>query len=383
MSAIGSRLKKSHLKHRWSIGNNYLGGITFPKWWRLLSENDFQVDGVYAHRAAFITAMSLSNAVAGASERLRYSKAVRNHTIGRPPVFILGHWRSGTTHLHNLLAQDVNQFTFPNTFQVVNPETFLTTEAVSSRLFASLVPKKRPMDNVSMSFKTPQEDEFAPAMLSLRSPYYSVTFPRADGFYNRFLTFRDADPVDRQAWIDGFQWFLKKVSFRDKGQRALLLKSPPHTARVNLLLEMFPDAKFVHIHRHPHKVFRSFAHYHDTMAWYTFLQKPVVADLEGSMIERYRELYNTFLDNRPLIPSGQFHEVRFDELERKPLRCLHETYESLGLTGFEEARPRFEAYIESQRNYEKNCFTDLQPRLKERLARSWGRFFEAFGYDSK
>ena len=40
------------------------------------------------------------------------------------PVFILGHWRSGTTLLHGLMAQD-DQFAYPRIYQVSNPHSFL------------------------------------------------------------------------------------------------------------------------------------------------------------------------------------------------------------------------------------------------------------------
>ncbi|MDQ3566024.1 MAG: sulfotransferase [Pseudomonadota bacterium] len=61
-----------------------------------------------------------------------------------PPLFILGHWRSGTTLLHNLLTRDTGQFAYANTYQAVNPRTFLSTEAVNTKLFGFLVPKTQP-----------------------------------------------------------------------------------------------------------------------------------------------------------------------------------------------------------------------------------------------
>ena len=49
------------LKHRWSLGHNYLAGISAGDWWRLLRENQFAVDAAYWHRAAFITLASIVN----------------------------------------------------------------------------------------------------------------------------------------------------------------------------------------------------------------------------------------------------------------------------------------------------------------------------------
>jgi len=144
------------LKHRWSLSHNYLCGITAESWWRLLRENRFGVDREYGHRAAFITAASLINSVYRFRERRRYDAAAAAVEITQPPLFILGHWRTGTSLLHYLLAQDTEQFAYANTYQVVNPHTFLSTEEANSRRFAALVPKKRLMDNMALSFQTPQ-----------------------------------------------------------------------------------------------------------------------------------------------------------------------------------------------------------------------------------
>ena len=147
----------AQLKHRWSVGHNYLAGITAGDWWRLLRANGFAVDAVYWHRAAVVTALSAVNAVHRWRER-RFDAAIAATPLAGPPLFVLGHWRSGTTHLHNLLAQDTIHFAYANTYQVINPHTFLTTEALNTRLFAGLLPATRPMDNVALSFESPHPE---------------------------------------------------------------------------------------------------------------------------------------------------------------------------------------------------------------------------------
>lgn len=77
---------------------------------------------------------------------------------------------------------------------------------------------------------------------------------------------------DFATWRGAFLWFLRKVTLRHRlhGSKAggagpsepdglppakpLLVKSPVHTARVRLLLKLFPRARFVFIHRHPLQV---------------------------------------------------------------------------------------------------------------------------------
>ena len=235
----------SPLKHRWSVAHNYLAGISAGDWWRLLRQNRFAVDGVYWHRAAFITLTSLMNSCYRRVEESRFNAAVARTPIAGPPLFILGHWRSGTTHLHNLIALDTRQFAFANTYQVVNPHTFLCSEALNTRLFSGLLPDKRPMDNMALGFATPQEDEFAYLLATFRSLYLGATFSRRQDHYERYLTFRDVPQEEIDEWKRAFLWFARKLTL--KHGRPLVLKSPPHTARIRLLLEMFPDARFVHI----------------------------------------------------------------------------------------------------------------------------------------
>ncbi len=361
----------AELKHRWSVMHNYLAGITLGDWRRLLRENRPAVDAVYWHRAAFISLLAAVNSRHRRREEAKFAAEVAKTSLAGPPLFVLGHWRSGTTHLHNLLAQDA-RFAFPNTYQVVNPHTFLTTEETNTRRFAWMLPGKRPMDNMALTFQSPQEDEFAPALMSLRSLYVGVSFPRRIGYYEKFLTFHEAAAADRAAWMDAFRTFLQKLTL--KHQRPLVLKSPTHTARVRLLLEMFPDAKFVHIRRDPLTVFQSFRHYYDTAMWHTYLQRLDRSGIDDEIIRRYVVMAEAYAADRALIPSGHLHEVTFDELERDPLGTLAGTYEALALPSFETTRPAMEAYLSSLRGYEKNRFTQLDAATRDRVLSAWGSY---------
>lgn len=366
------------LKHRWSLAHNYLSGITAGRWWRLLADNGFAVDPAYWHRGAFITLVSMMNSISAAIETARFDARVEATPLAGAPLFVLGHWRTGTTHLHNLLALDTANFTFANTYQVVNPLTFLTTEAVNSRLFAGFVPPKRPMDNMALSFQTPQEEEFAPLLMSGLSPYLAASFPRREEHYSRYLTFDGVADEEVDRWKRSLVWFMKKLTL--KHPRPVILKSPPHTARVRLLLELFPDARFVHIHREPYTVFQSSRHYFDTAMWYTYLQRPDLDDLDGRIIRRYVVMHDALFRDQVHIPKGRFHDVRFEDLERGPEHTMERLYEALGLEGFDALRPRLRAYLAPLAGYEKNVFPPLERSLRARIASAWGRWFDAWGY---
>ena len=365
------------LKHRWSIRNNYLAGITTGDWWRLLRENRFLVDPAYWHRAAFITLASLMNSRSRRKEHRLFDDAVGKVKVASP-LFVIGHWRTGTTHLHNLLAQDVEHFAYANTYQVTNPHTFLCSEESNTARFAWMVPPTRPMDNVALGFKVPQEDEFAPCLMSLRSPYLGISFPRREDDYARYLSFRNVPREEIEEWKSQFLWFLKKLTL--KYQRPLVLKSPPHTARIRVLLEMFPKARFVHIHRNPHRVFQSCRHYFDTATWFTYLQRPDVAGIDDRIIRRYNVLYDAFFEARKLIPHEHFHEVRFEDLERDPMREMRRLYENLRLPGFDTFEPMLRQYVDSLTEYRKNEFRELDPATRKRISNAWRRSFDEWRY---
>jgi len=335
------------------------------------------VDAVYWHRAAFISAVSCLNSIARRKEERLFNAAVEKVEVP-PPLFVLGHWRTGTTHLQNLLAQDTDQFAFANTYQVVSPHTFLSTEEVNTRRFAWLVPDRRPMDNMALSFQTPQEDEFAPCLMSLYSLYLGISFPRREEHYARYLTFRDVPRKELEAWQAAFTWFLKKLTYKYK--RPLVLKSPPHTARIRLLLEMFPGARFVHIHRDPYGVFQSFRHYFDTATWHTYLQRPDLQGIDDRLIRLYNAVHDAFFAERHLIPAGRYHEVRFEELERAPIGEMQKLYERLGLPGFEKLRPKLQRYVDSLSGYRKNEFGELDQGLRAKIGTAWRRSFDEWDY---
>ena len=292
---------------------------------------------------------------------------------------MLGHWRSGTTHLHNLLAEDRRQFAYANTFQVVNPHTFVTTEEKLSRRFAFLLPDTRPMDNMALSFDAPQEDEFAMLLDSFRSLYLGVSFPDRLQHYERYLAFRDVPQAEIDEWKASFLKFAQKLTLK-YGGKTIVFKSPPHTARVRLLLQMFPDAKFVLIHRHPYAVFRSTQHYFDTAAWYMYLQKPDLAAMDQVILDRYLAVHDALYDDVPRIPAGSYHEIRFDDLEREPIAEVERLYAALKLPGFEAFRPRLQEYVKSLSGYRKNTFQELPPEVRERVATHWRKYFDAWGY---
>jgi hypothetical protein len=365
-------LLETYLKH---AGPGAFTGATLGDWFRVLRRCRSSIDPPYWIRAVAITGNAIPNTLVAHVESWRHGRAIDRTRVERP-LFILGIWRSGTTHLHNLLASD-RRFGFANAFQVMNPHTFLLTERTYAPLLNLFFPKTRPQDNVPMAASVPQEDEFALACCG-QSFLLSLAFPRKAQDYDRLLTLRRANKAERNEWKAKFFWFIKKLAYLH--QRPLVLKSPGHTARIRLLLELFPDARFVHIRRNPYEVYQSTQHtLQKIVPWWT-LQRQSTDDLERRILAQYNEVYEVYFEERPLIPDHRFCEISFEALERDTIGQLRYIYDSLDFPDFSDVEPVLQSYVESLATYRKNKFTVLPDQQRARIAHAWRRCFDAWGY---
>jgi omega-hydroxy-beta-dihydromenaquinone-9 sulfotransferase len=353
-----------------------LEGMTLGDWWALLRRHRFAIDLRHWPRALVQTALSASNSVNARIEQRRFGRQIEAVQV-HAPLFILGHYRSGTTHLHNLLALDP-QFAAPNFYQVLNPHTFLTTERWAAPVAEKLVVRRRYQDKVALGAGVPSEDEVALGTMTGLSPYLGWYFPKAKSDYDHYLTFRGIPDRDIARWECALTTFLKKSTL--KLGRPLVLKSPPHTARIRRLLGLFPDARFVHIHRDPYEVFRSTRHMIRSVQPVFRLQVCPPPDGDDAILDIYTEMYDAYFEQRGLIPKGRHCEVGYEDLEHDPIGVVGVIYESLGLAGLDDVSPSLEGYLTSIEGYRKNKHMELPEPLRSRIAHEWGRSFEEWGY---
>ena len=375
-SLSAASVKASQQRAALQLSTYAVCGMTTSRFWSLLAENRFAVDPPYWTVAALVATVSLVNLINKRREDGRHAAAVDQVQVDRP-LFVLGHWRSGTTLLHELLSQD-DRLAYPSLFQVLRPHTFLTDERGIAKRLLQLGPQKRPMDNMRFSLKSPSEDEFALMQLCGHSPMLGWIFPRRAQHYDRYLTFQDVPMDEVRQWQRALRAFLKKLTYRY--QRPLVIKSPTHTGRVRLLLDTFPDARFVHIHRDPYRVFQSTECLYRRGVPVLALQRPVKGRLVETILRRYRLIYDAFFEQRTLIPKGQYCEVCFEDLERDAPGQLAGIYDQLDLGDFCQAEPSIRTYLDGVSQYKKNTYRPLPQRLKERIATSWQRSFREWGY---
>jgi omega-hydroxy-beta-dihydromenaquinone-9 sulfotransferase len=351
-------------------------GCDFFAWLRLLTVNRFAVDWPYVYIAVIISVVSSLQTVLRLIQATLYGRRVARTKVRHAPLFIVGHWRTGTTLLHEFLIRD-ERHTFPTTYECFSPNHFLISEQFFLRWLRFLLPSRRPMDNMAAGYERPQEDEFALAMLGLPSPYRTIGFPNNPPQCQEYYDFAGVPPRDLARWKHGFLRFLQHLTFKDP--RRLVLKSPPHSCRIPVLLEMFPDARFVHIVRDPYVVFPSAVNLWKSLYRTHGLQTPTFAGLEELVFATFTRLYGRLEEGKKHVPSGRFHELRYEDLVKDPVGEMLRLYEALELGEFDRFRPRLEAYLATVKDYETNRY-EMTPEQRAEVTRRWGDVIWRYGY---
>jgi len=348
--------------------------MTLGVWFKLLRENRFAVSWQRLHMALAITLVAAGNSIAAALQSLIYFRGFPDDRDTQP-IFILGHWRSGTTLLHEMMIRDP-RFGYPTSYECFCPSHFLISEWCTP-LIKFLIPSKRPMDNMPAGWEHPQEDEFALCNLGAGSPYTLLAFPNNPRDDSRFLDFVGTTPAERSRWMKLFRWFVQRISHKTNKQ--LVFKSPPHTARIRELVEMYPRAKFLHIVRDPLSVYPSTTRLWRSLCGVQGLQVPTYAGLDEEVLSTFCRMYDSFDRSRPLVADENFHELRYEDLVANPVGELERVYQKLGLGDFESLRPHLNSYLESQKSYQTNKH-NLSPEMVAQLAERWGPYMRRYGY---
>ena len=185
----------------------------------------------YLPRAVLIALTSLAAQPLRLAEQIRYGRRITRTQIKKSPIFIIGHWRSGTTHLHNLFSQDPT-LGWVAMYQALAPDCSLIGGKWLKRLLARTLPERRPMDNMVWPIDSPQEEEVALGKISAYSLYAQFLFPRhARAFFARHVLLQDAAPRIAAELKTRYLSILKVATIH-AGGRQLGLKNPVNTAQI-------------------------------------------------------------------------------------------------------------------------------------------------------
>ncbi|HWR28029.1 MAG TPA: sulfotransferase [Candidatus Thermoplasmatota archaeon] len=362
------------------VKNTPLPGYTFPNFLYLLAQNKFKIDAQYIPRMVYSFTLSTIMLPFYIKERLQFDKRIEQTEITHPPLFIIGHWRSGTTYLQNVLSQDKN-LGYLTTFQAYLPGVFLGSEKIFKPLVSSSIPKKRPMDDVLMDADYPQEDQYAIGAFSPYSYYHGWCFPKNMEFYNTSVCMDDVPKETIDEWKAYYLYILKKITLYRHGKQ-LVLKNQDNTGKIKILLEMFPDAKFIFLYRNPYDLYFSMMKFMRIAIPRFCIQKPPrIEVVEESMMNLYTKIIQKYIKERVLIPKGNLVEVRYEDFVTQPFQEIKNIYNTLQLEGFRDAEPAFDTYLRTQLIIKKNQYT-LNDELKQKIKEKWGFALREFRYEN-
>lgn len=285
----------------------------------------------------------------------RYEKLLAGKPLENDPVFILGHWRSGTTFMHNVFSCD-KHFGYNTTYQTVFPHLMMWGQPFFKKNMSWLMPDKRPTDNMELAVDLPQEEEFALANM-MPYTYYNFWFlPKyMQEYADKYLLFDGIMPEELKVFEETFVKLIKISLWNTHGTQ-FLSKNPPHTGRVKELVKMFPHAKFIYLMRNPYTVFES------TRSFFTNTIQPLKLEdispdtLEENILSIYAKLYHKYEADKQSIPEGNLIEVKFEDYEKDAFGMTQHIYQQLNLPGWNESREAIEAYVGKKKGYKKNKY---------------------------
>ncbi len=354
-----------------------IAGSSFPNFLEVFKGR--KTDSKYLKRKIFSGAVSAVSEPFRWWEELRYGNVIKNTPIPDNPVFILGHWRSGTTLLHNLMCQDP-QFAFVTTYQGVFPNLLLGSKWLFKNIMKQLTPDKRPSDNMALSPDFPQEEEFALGNMNPYSLYHFWYFPNhIFDYYEKYIRFNGVSDEVKQRWVSDYKILVKK-SLLNHNKQQFISKNPPHTGRIKILLEAFPNAKFIYIYRNPIVIFESTRKLITSTIPALQFQQTADGWAEASIFELYKRIISDYENAKSLIPEGNLVEVKFESFETDLIGHLKHIYDSLQLSGYENALPHFKAYANAQKKYEKNSYNYSKEKVAEIISH-WEFSMKQYGYE--
>ena len=280
--------------------------------------------------------------------RLEHLCDLRPEIAARPverPVFITGMQRTGTTKLHRLLscAPELRHLTSVEALHPAptgRPVPDDPEDRARRRRFAKNA--ERGMRYLSpplfaihpIEADSPEEDVFL----------FDVTFvsPAVDASlsvpsYTRWI--REIDQKPPYAYV---RRLIQLLLWQRPGR--YLGKTPHYQENLDVLLEVFPDAKIIHTHRDPRKVVPSFS---SMMAHNGALlsRRHEPNEIGRRVMEQMASSGDRAIAARDGAPEGALLDVHYDALVAEPLGQLRRIYDFLELEWSPEAVGRMERWI--------------------------------------
>lgn len=267
--------------------------------------------------------------------------AYKNHPVEKP-LFILGNFRSGSTFLHRLLSRDDETFTSLTTWDI-----YLTPSVTQKKItqFISKLDKKY-FNNIlhrglyafdratlgkikihPISFFQPEEDENI--HMHIWDGYFvTFLFPFMDEFPD-YIHFDEALPPEHKQRIMTFYRSMLQRHMYATGKKHFVAKNPAFSAKIETLVEFFPDARILYLARNPLDMLPS------TISWINYARRQFTEPGEGyfyidEILEMTKHWYVHPLEYLDAHPSPRYLVLKYDDLIQRPEAVIRGFYEQFG-----------------------------------------------------
>lgn len=281
-------------------------------------------------------------------EKVRYGRKLKNYPTPQNPLFIVSHWRTGSTLLHELMDLD-DRFDTPNLLDTIIPEHSLVSMKYYRKFVGHFIGAKRPIDNFSQSIDSASEHEYALLKMTGESPLKAALFHTSqENTYildevKSFIPKGRSENLFRKSFIN----LTKKISMKNSKQP--LLKNPWDAMRISWLKEVFPQAKFIHIYRRPEKVIPSTLRMWKKMVKDNLLKgtpyNPSLSD--GARWYLHFEL--TIAKDLKGISPEDHVSISYEELIADPVKTIQRVYDGLNMTAPENLNETIPRYMEENK----------------------------------
>jgi len=268
----------------------------------------------------------------------------------KAPIFIVGHPRSGTTYFHDSL-NEIDNLVAPRMIDCLFPYMNRYFKFILIPILNKVLPETRLMDKMAVKWDSPQEEEFG---MELMNGYTSIGFlfaPHARKMIlNDYILLKS--PKAKKIWLRTHLKYARKIQSIHKG-KTLVFKSPSNTAKILELLEIYPDAKFIHIVRNPQDVIPSTIHLYKQILPEFSLQNETNFNLTEYVFEYYTQVMDKFISTKSKLSTSHFFELKYEDFVENPIEMLEKAFSDLKINSdLEQLKP----FFEKRKNFNKNAF---------------------------
>ena len=321
--------------------------------------------------------------------------AYKNQPLEKP-LFILGNLRSGSTFLHRLLSRDSETFTSLTTWDI-----YLTPSVTQKRItqFVARLDNKLggylhralyAFDRATLgkikihpiSFFQPEEDENI--HLHIWDGYFvTFLFPFMDEFPN-YLHFDEALSAEHKRCIMTFYKSMLQRHMYATGKKHFVAKNPAFSAKIETLVEFFPDARIIYLARNPLDMLPS------TISWINYARRQFTEPKEDwlyidEILDMTRHWYSHPLHYLDTHPSPRHLILNYEDLIQRPEAVIRAFYEQFGYPdkpGLDDivdkaVKETLSFNSDHVYSYEEMGFT------REQIIEMYSDIFERFDFDTR